>query len=75
MKLRLLSSSPLQPSAALITAPDLTELRQLYERMMSNSCGDSESVRQSILARMLLLQSELLTKYSSNTNYLTGLGE
>ena len=68
MKLRLLNPSPLQPSAALITAPDLTELRQLYERMVSNSCGDSESVRQSILARMILLQSELLTKYSSTNS-------
>ena len=65
MKLRLLSPSPLQPSAALVTAQELTELRQLYERMVSNSLGDSESVRQSILARMILLQSELLTKYSS----------
>ena len=64
MKLRLLSPSPPQPSAALVTAQELTELRQLYERMVSNSCGDSESVRQSILARMILLQSELLTKYS-----------
>ena len=64
MKLRLLNPSPLQPSAALVTAQELTELRQLYERMVSNSCGDSESVRQSILARMILLQSELLTKYS-----------
>ena len=65
MKLRLLNPSPLQPSAALVTPQELTELRQLYERMVSNSCGDSESVRQSILARMILLQSELLTKYSS----------
>ena len=68
MKLRLLNPSPLQPSAALITAPDLTELRQLYERMVSNSFGDSESVRQSILARMILLQCELLTKYSSTNS-------
>ena len=64
MKLRLLNPSPLQPSAALVTAQELTELRQLYDRMISNSFGDSESVRQSILARMILLQSELLTKYS-----------
>ena len=65
MKLRLLSPSPPQPSAATVKAQELTELRQLYERMVSNSLGDSESVRQSILARMLLLQCELLTKYSS----------
>lgn len=65
MKLRLLSSSTPQPSAATVTAQELTELRQLYERMRSNSFGDSESVRQSILARMILLQCELLTKYSS----------
>ena len=64
MKLRLLNPSPLQPSAALVTPQELTELRQLYDRMISNSFGDSESVRQSILARMILLQSELLTKYS-----------
>ena len=64
MKLRLLNPSPLQPSAALVTAKELTEIRQLYERMVSNSLGDSESVRQSILARMILLQCELLTKYS-----------
>ena len=64
MKLRLLNPSPLQPSAALVTAQELTELRQLYERMVSISFGDSESVQQSILARMILLQSELLTKYS-----------
>ena len=64
MKLRLLNPSPLQPSAALDTAQELIELRQLYERMVSNSLGDSESVRQSILARMILLQCELLTKYS-----------
>ena len=64
MKLRLLNPSPLQPSAALVTAQELTELRQLYERMVSNSCGDSESVRQSILSRMILLKCEMLTKYS-----------
>jgi hypothetical protein len=65
MKMRLLSSSTPQPSAATVTAQELTELRQLYERMATNSFGDSESVRQSILARMILLQCELLTKYSS----------
>ena len=64
MKLRLLNPSPPQPSAALVTPQELTELRQLYERMVCNSFGDSESVRQSILARMILLQCELLTKYS-----------
>ena len=64
MKLRLLKPSPLQLSAALVTAQELIEVRQLYERMVSNSLGDSESVRQSILARMILLQCELLTKYS-----------
>ena len=64
MKLRLLSSSTPQPSAATVKAQELTELRQLYERMITNSFGDSESVRQSILARMILLQCELLTKYS-----------
>jgi hypothetical protein len=65
MKLRLLNPTPLQPSATPVTAQELTELRQLYERMISNSFGDSESLRQSILARMILLQCELLTKYSS----------
>jgi hypothetical protein len=65
MKLRLLNPTPLQPSAAPVTAQELTELRQLYERMVSSSFGDSESLRQSILARMILLQCELLTKYSS----------
>jgi hypothetical protein len=65
MKLRLLNPTPLQPSATPVTAQELTELRQLYERMISNSFGDSESVRQSILSRMILLQCELLTKYSS----------
>jgi hypothetical protein len=65
MKLRLLNPTPLQPSATPVTAQELTELRQLYERMATNSFGDSEAVRQSILARMILLQCELLTKYSS----------
>jgi hypothetical protein len=55
MKLRLLNPTPLQPSATPVTAQELTELRQLYERMVSNSFGDSESLRQSILARMILL--------------------
>jgi hypothetical protein len=65
MKLRLLNPTPLQPSATPVTAQELTELRQLYERMVNNSFGDSESLRQSILSRMILLQCELLTKYSS----------
>jgi hypothetical protein len=68
MKLRLLNPTPLQPSATPVTAQELTELRQLYERMVSNSFGDSESLRQSILARMILLQCELLTKYSSTNS-------
>ena len=39
------------------------ELKSLCDRMLTNAHGDSDSVRQSILARMIYLQSEMLTKY------------
>ena len=70
MKLSLANPIPFKPTEPISVTSELTELRQLYGRMVTNSHSDSESVRQSILARMILLQSEITTKYFS-TNSLT----
>lgn len=69
MKLSLVNPIPFKPTEAISVALELTGLRQLYERMITNAHGDSESVRQSILARMILLQSEITTKYFSTNSH------
>lgn len=64
MKLRLVASDRASsPRPKDETSAIQDELKSLYDRMITNGHGDPESVRQSILARMIYLQSEMLTKY------------
>ncbi len=58
MKLQLLQST--KPTAT--TFDHCDEMRHLYERLTSNAYGDSESVRQTILGRMIYLLYQSLPK-------------
>lgn len=61
MKLHLLKNQELS-SVTQATQPHHEEMTRLYERLTTNSFSDSESVRQTILGRMIYLTFLSLTK-------------